>query len=256
MKHTRTETRYLALLASWIAFAGASWAQTTWYVDASAVPPGNGTLASPYTGIQHAIEQPTTVHDDVLSVAPGTYWDNLLITKRVKIVSQGGPDVTVLRPLAPAAAVESVVSETGFPYSVASLRGFTLDGTGNPSGTGIRVTNGHVLGLERCVVREFTTGRGLYQSGVSFIDVFQTTIARNSVGIYIQNAIHYGGVTLGGCILRGNTQDYFDPTSVSVVAWSSCVPPSLVGLNSQNFSTGPGYWNQAGGDLHLAPLSP
>src|SRR5688572_13998739 len=56
-----------------LAVASPALAQTTWFVDASAVPPGNGTPASPYTSIQHAHDQATTLSGDTLSIAPGDY---------------------------------------------------------------------------------------------------------------------------------------------------------------------------------------
>ena len=50
-----------------------AFAANTWYVDASATPPGLGTLASPYTSLQHAVDAPATQNGDTIFVATGTY---------------------------------------------------------------------------------------------------------------------------------------------------------------------------------------
>lgn len=65
--------RALSTILAVAAFAAAASAQTTWFVDASAVPPGNGTPASPYTSIQYAHDQASTLSGDTLSIAAGTY---------------------------------------------------------------------------------------------------------------------------------------------------------------------------------------
>ncbi len=46
---------------------------TDWHVDVQGTAPGSGTLADPYTSIEYAIAQPTTVPGDRILVAPGTY---------------------------------------------------------------------------------------------------------------------------------------------------------------------------------------
>src|SRR5262245_36910003 len=66
-------------------------AQTTWYVDASAAPPGNGTAASPYASIQYAISRSRTVDGDTLLVLPGTYFENVdFLGKAIKVFGRDG----------------------------------------------------------------------------------------------------------------------------------------------------------------------
>src|SRR5688572_18205293 len=81
-----------------IACASASFAQSTWYVDDSAVPPGNGTSASPYTNIQYAHDQPTTLSGDTLVIAPGTYAEHVQQSsfKALTYFAPFGPDLTKL----------------------------------------------------------------------------------------------------------------------------------------------------------------
>lgn len=52
-------------------------AQTTWYVDGSGTAPGDGSQASPYTSLQYALDQPSTVSGDVLLVATGRYLESV-----------------------------------------------------------------------------------------------------------------------------------------------------------------------------------
>ncbi|HVS19228.1 MAG TPA: hypothetical protein VMT18_11555 [Planctomycetota bacterium] len=66
-------------------------AQSTWYVDAAAAPPGNGTPASPYASIQYAHDQPTTLSGDTLAIATGTYDEPLVFAqgKALNLVGAG-----------------------------------------------------------------------------------------------------------------------------------------------------------------------
>ena len=53
-------------------------AQTTYYVDASATPPGQGTQAEPWPQIQTALDHPGLLPGDTILVAPGLYVENLI----------------------------------------------------------------------------------------------------------------------------------------------------------------------------------
>jgi hypothetical protein len=64
---------------------------TTWYVDVHATPPGNGSAASPYTSIQQALAQPSTLGGDTVLVAPGTYVEKIELKKNVHVLASGGP---------------------------------------------------------------------------------------------------------------------------------------------------------------------
>ncbi len=55
---------FLAVLAATVP----AFAQTTWHVDASAAPPGDGTQAHPYASIAYAVQRPTTVNGDRILV--------------------------------------------------------------------------------------------------------------------------------------------------------------------------------------------
>ena len=102
-------------------------AQTTWYVDSIATPPGNGMSGSPYASIQYALSQASTVHGDTVLVLPGTYVENLdFLGKAVRLVSSGGPTVTVIDGGAPLVELSAVTFASGEgPGSV--LQGFTVE---------------------------------------------------------------------------------------------------------------------------------
>jgi len=230
-------------------------AQTTRYVDVHGTPPGVGTLASPYTSIQFAHDSATTITGDTLSVAPGVYVENLTISKRVRIVAPAGSDVTVLRAAAPGSLVTASAADV-FPF--ATLRGFTLDGSAFPSGAGIHVDNSSfaVLQFERGVVREFASGHAVLLGSNGYLEAFQSTFARNAIGVEVALTVSNGIATLHGCILRDNadelvgTVDGYSPTRCNVA-------PELVGLGgADNISAMPQFWNSASGDLHLRPGSP
>jgi hypothetical protein len=71
-------------------------AQSTWYVDASAIPPGDGSLSNPYASIGYAVAQVSTISGDTVLVAPGDYLDEIVDFqgKNLLLRGTGGPGVT------------------------------------------------------------------------------------------------------------------------------------------------------------------
>ncbi|MEM7517775.1 MAG: hypothetical protein AAF368_12745, partial [Planctomycetota bacterium] len=67
----------LLCLAAFFGGSNLAFAQNTWFVDAAATPPGDGSLATPYASIQFAYDQPGTLSGDILLLAPGEYEENL-----------------------------------------------------------------------------------------------------------------------------------------------------------------------------------
>ena len=69
----------------------------TWYVDALATPPGIGTQSSPYSSIQYAVDRGPTHSGHVLSIAPGTYFENVdLREKSLRLVGMGAPGAATI----------------------------------------------------------------------------------------------------------------------------------------------------------------
>jgi hypothetical protein len=227
----------------------------TWYVDAQAAPPGNGSAASPYASIQFALDQPTTLHGDLLLVAPGVYAENLALSKSVRIRATGAePDETVLRAASPGAVVTSTAFEGagGTP----ALEDWTIDGLGNASGFGATlVGSDSFLRLERCVVRGFTAGDAIHQVEFSYFELLRCTITGNQVGLRGFESVNSGLIALIGTIVSGNAIDATVAPDV-YSCYASCVPPALLGTGTHNVSGAPGFWKPAAQDYHLAPLSP
>lgn len=70
--------------------------QTTWYVSSAASPPGDGTLSSPYTRIDHALARSSTLSGDTVLVGSGDYVDEVIdfLGKDVVVRSLNGSAAT------------------------------------------------------------------------------------------------------------------------------------------------------------------
>lgn len=69
-----------------IVLAPATFAQTTWYVDDDGTGDGSGTIDDPYTSIQFAIDQPTTLPGDIVEVADGTYFEDIDLAGKLLLI--------------------------------------------------------------------------------------------------------------------------------------------------------------------------
>ena len=217
---------------------------TTWYVDASATPPGNGTLASPYASIQFAVDQPTTVAGDLLLVAPGTYVSHVTLEKAVTLRSTDGPVATLIR------------GGVGMPDDllpgVPTIEGFSIVGHPTQDSNGIYMECGFV---RRCIVRDHKgngVGSGFGIQGGDLAGgptgVIQCTIVHNAIGV--------GGAALmpvpvDSSIVFGNTieEGYNFQLSYSLVGGPG-------GASGTNLKGDPLLWDLPTSDVHLGPLSP
>lgn len=109
-------------------------AQSTWYVDVAATPPGNGSVSAPYSSIQFAIDQSTTLSGDTLLVAPGTYAESLrFFGKSIVLKGGSGAATTILQSSTqPHAAIRWIDGE-GLGTR---LEGFTVQGALNNASSG------------------------------------------------------------------------------------------------------------------------
>ncbi len=171
--------------------------QTTWYVDASAIAPGAGTLASPYASIGYAMARPLSVTGDTISVAPGTYIDELIDFdgKDIHLVSQSGAAQTTVIPPAPTPGVDnSTVRFENAEGPGAILEGFRfLEGAGTVFLPG---PSQHVFSVggavfvnaasPRIIACEFEDNRSEVGGGVFLHDssaVIRDCVARNTQAI-------------------------------------------------------------------------
>jgi hypothetical protein len=241
----------LSILAC-ILMAGLGRAQsTTWYVDANAAPPGNGTLASPYASIQYAIDQPTTVAGDVLLAAPGLYSETVDVDKTVTVRSSGGPLATSIQGTQPGFVVRLAAS------GQAAIEGFTILGHSVHATDGVHLVKGFVRG---CIVRDHRKDGGSGGTGIdaAFDDTFSGGISRctilNNQGIGIFGGYPFFDLAhVSDTIAYGNGSDLV-MTRPSYCLWGSGTnnvagPGNLEGVD-------PKLWDLATSNPRLGPLSP
>jgi hypothetical protein len=221
-------------------FALPAAAQSTWYVDVHATPPGNGSAASPYTSIQYAYDQPTTLKDHKIVVAPGLYVENFKDApfKRVWIQASAGPTVTELRPLVPTEATVQLIAGS-------EIRGFTLSGNvlAGPENGALNLNPGYAV---QCILRDNVSSVRAVGGSVLRCTIIggDITVVCNG-GLTMWNTIHTGSFTLP-CFPNSGT------------SLSYCAGPDLHPLHSGvgNIKGDPGMWNVPGAEHLLAPGSP
>jgi hypothetical protein len=220
-----------------VALTGSAAAQNTWYVDASAVAPGDGSALSPYTSIQYAIDRPTTVSGDTLLVAPGDY-DEAVTTdmpagwKSLDIRSLAGPEVTRIRS-DDAFTVMLILSE---------LEGFTVSGLSAQTGFGVGICGSTV---RDCVV----TGKGTGFYACTECWVFGTTVTGNAIAFDISG---FDTLTVRDSIVWGNANEAINSHGVFEASYS------LFGVavpGQGNLTANPSFWDAANGDWRLKPGS-
>ena len=231
-----------------------SLAQSTWHVNVAAAAPGDGSPSSPFTSIQYAHDQPTTLEGDEIVVAPGLYDEHITISKVVTLRSSGGPLVTLIKPSTNNPA-NSTVRIPGIPTFDRGpiVEGFTIfrrphasaigvrgqrgvlrrcivDGAGGASaGAGVAVLSDYDLWLEHCLVTD--AHRGIQENGVSAI-------------VYVTNTIS-----------SGNVIDFGTPVSSGFFVRYCCFQTPLGGLPTC-ISASPALFDLAAHDFHLTAASP
>jgi hypothetical protein len=228
--------------------AGSLQAQTTWYVDVNAVPPGLGTQANPYTSIQYAHDQPSTLDWDTLRVRPGTYRENLVLSKRITVSSTQGPDSTFLLPAGPGPILRLQTIQD--QLDVLNVVGFTITGMIGPSNTSaVRSFEGTLV---RCVIRGNRTGgwavETLYDS-----NLVDCTVVDNDGGI--EATTLNDAVWLRNCIVWGNgTNLAMNPEPFFHLILYCAGGPYSWGTGNVNGD--PGMWSLVYHDYRPRPGSP
>ena len=171
-------------LALLVLLAPSAAAQSTWYVDDDGTPPGNGTEEDPFTSIQHAIDQGTTLDGHTLLVLPGQYGETVdFAGKSLAVASTDGAEATTVD----GSGAGSVVTVTSGVTVV--LEGLTLTGGSHtPAGGGLVgggiYCSGSTLTVRECVVTEngsgASRGGGVYAED-STVDLVATTVSCHTV---------------------------------------------------------------------------
>lgn len=197
----------LVLTLAVLPLSAPAWAQTTWYVDASAPAPGLGTPASPYRSIQFAIDAAGTAPGDTLAIATGTYFEALdLNGKALRLVGDAAA-----RPVLHAAGGGSVLRiDSGEGPGVELVDLVLTGGTGTAFNGGVQ---GGALFLEqtsatltRCSLvdnRACNSGGAImaFQGSVTLVDCELSRNRSNSGGAVL---IQFGALQASGCVFEGN----------------------------------------------------
>jgi hypothetical protein len=249
--------RLVGQVTTALLLAGATAAQSTWYVDASAAPPGLGTQARPYASIQYAIDQSTTKHGDTLLVAPGEYVGNIHVKKALDIRGSLGPDKTILVGEETSSFTDFVVT---FTSGTSSLEGVTIHAPDSAL-----VIWGTPLTVRRCVLigsQQGHFGVAIFES-IALTLIETCTLAGFTTGIYSE-VTSCGPIQVDSCVFADISEDlgdggtWCDAPSKSA---SSCAFDALYATNSwlvaqPTVSPDLGLWAPAQLDVHLEPLSP
>ena len=233
--------------------------QTTWYVDANAVPPGLGTQLKPYTSIQYAIDQPTTSSGHTLIVAPGHYIEAIdNKDKGLTIQSSAGPLVTFL--------VNGIVKPAVLFRNTTlgptnSLVGFTVYTAGN----GVSISG--PAKVARCILYRTQPGLGstgiqAEESSLKLIRVERCTIARFFSGIGA-SPFDCAVWVVDSCVFVDNQNDLgyaasCNPGNAKTQYCSFTKPPAGTGGWLNNLPVihpDLGVWSLPSLDFHLEPLS-
>lgn len=239
-------------LAALLVLALSAGAQTTWFVDANGTPPGTGTSEDPYTSIQDAIDQPTTLSSDTLSIAAGTYVENLNTgTKGLTIVGEAGPEQCRIEAAAPGHVIE-------VPW-FAHLKGLTITGGHGPGDAdGVYISFVGSANIERCLVVE-NAGHGVWlrTNGSTGAGIRHSTLAGNGLeGLRMQFG---SSMVIEHTIIWGNGLDpvlSFGPHPQNGMFYNDIENNPLFGggCNYQwcgNFGHDPLFVDAANGDYHL-----
>jgi predicted outer membrane repeat protein len=198
-------------LALSLSLAPAALGQTTWFVDAAAVPPGNGTPGSPYTSIQYAHDQASTLSGDTLSIAAGDYREALtfaqgkalnLVGAGVASTRLGGGLLVSFVPGTTSLADLSLVEEkVRFDRSAVSMERVVVRDVDDFSGTAVTVLEADSTWTD--VTFAFNEG-ALYIGGPASATLTNVTFSGN--GGYASSTVYGLGstLTLVGCTFLSN----------------------------------------------------
>jgi hypothetical protein len=225
-------------------------AQKTWYVDVNGTPPGTGTVADPFVGIQQAIAAPAVVDGDTILVAPGVYAEKLnYLGKTVQVKSTAGPLQTRIDPdPGPGWVVVELASDHS-GINKGSLEGFTV--SGSKSGTAYGVIGGNDRVVE-CIITGF--GTAVITKYDLWLD--RCTVVGNDVGLVPWGPLFFA--YFRDSILAYNDVDIQLNYSIAGSTFDYCLIEEGVwwGTPPTNLTGDPGLWNPDQGDFFLGPLSP
>jgi hypothetical protein len=205
-------------------FAAPLYPQTAWFIDVNAAPPGIGTQSAPYSSIQYAISQPSTVSGDALLTSPGTYFENVdFLGKDVLLFGVQGAANTIID----GGSNDSCVVFANGEGPGARLIGFTLtdgydhwDPSATQHGGGGVFCFGASPTIRDCVFSanvHYGFGGGLYAESSS-LALVNCVFDHNDADIYGGGAFFMNASPkLLECTFDSNTSQYADGGGAAVV---------------------------------------
>jgi Leucine-rich repeat (LRR) protein len=209
---------------------------TTWHVDTTGSDgSGSGTETSPLATIQTGINAASD--GDTVSVAAGTYVENILINKSIKVFGQG-PETTIVD----GDSARHVVYIPSSTEPQVHLYGFTIKNgiawpeiegrDGENMGGGILSEGGSSV-FENLIIEN---NRGSYGGGGTFVggafhtdncsDVIRNVIFRNNIGGVVNT---FNGVAIENSLFINNTAG----TVIQTTGGLSCIT-SLINVTMTN----------------------
>ena len=224
---------------------------TILYVDAGAAPGGDGTSENPYSTIQDAIDNALAL--DTISVRPGTYMENLIVTKSLKLIGTD-PVTTIIQGTSKAFKItgefttgENIVEIAGFTITNGSTAGIFLESSSavayvhnniiSYNGHGFYCTaNGNGV-LSNNVMAHNATYAILVENGASpAVKVYNNIFVAN-YAIYDANNYNYGNIICYNNNWNGQSVESID-------------------VNIGNISLDPQFTDVDSGDYTLTAASP
>lgn len=191
-KKTGTSTRVWLLLASFLLLAGPCWSMTVYVDAANSSGIEDGTIANPFNTIQEGIHAAPLSYswgangwEHTVSVAPGIYYGTLELKQGVKLVSQQGPERTIIDAAGAFTAIWAPFGE--MPWI--DMHGFTVRNANRMLIYAVRravwanpwAANNCVI--DNCILED-SPAYGIFSDN-QFVLKVSNTVIRN-----VQNAIH------------------------------------------------------------------
>ena len=209
--------------------------------------PADITVPTDFPTIQKAIDEAN--EGDTIKVLPGTYTEQLTISKNLTIIGSGAKSTIIEAPL---------VSDTnvlGFTYIVevnngaeVSMKGFTIkgpDGADCPDSTGVSVLDGGILNLNY-VANKGCTQHAIWIGGPEQIG--HATITNTFITDYQDHGVFALGpdatVTMSYNKVVGSSPDVFPVVGIFIVEAKGTITHNEVNNNICNLDIcGPDWFN-------------
>lgn len=188
-----------AFLTPWMPIAVAG----DWYVDINDAdcPTGTGGPDDPFCNISDALGP--ALDGDTIHIAPGTYFENLVVEHDVWLIGSSGASVTFVD-----GSTSAAVIHVGSQVSV-NLSGLTVSNGNNVNGGGIYIADSSVVEIADSSITNNSAsnaGGGIYLGTSSSLTLTNSTVSDNDgaedgAGIHVAP---YANLEMSGSDITGN----------------------------------------------------